>query len=113
MDEIYIEIIGLDKFEEPEKRKIDSEITEIAKKYGNLVNATSFTVHIDKYHKDGAKSKYSLRARMSTPKKLITAKSWEWTILGAIKELKTKIHSIVESMEKSKKNFKDQNIDKI
>ena len=104
--DVYIEIIGLDKFDSMEKKKIDSEVTEMVKKYGKLVDATSFTLHIDKYHKEGSRSKISLRARMNTPKKLFAVKGWGWSILEAIQELKNSLQSVIETYVDKKKEHK-------
>jgi len=100
---VYVQITGLHDEKDPMLlAKIDKETTDVAKKLGNMVNAQSIILHIDKHHKQGKKSKYSMRMRALTDYGLLVAKSWGWEPVNVVQDVVKNIEREAESRHSRK-----------
>ena len=76
-----LDVVGLDDLSLLEKAKISVLFSKYKVKIKRILyNIDSIKIHIKKYKKSGAKSKYSLHIRILTPKKIFEVEKSEWDL---------------------------------
>jgi CBS domain-containing protein/ribosome-associated translation inhibitor RaiA len=91
---VYVQITGLDE-DNPEVYEIlYSLIQKSMKRIDRIQPPRVFTAHITAYHQEGMKSKYSVRTRLTTDKKMYYSKSNGW-------DLYKTFDVVLDSLEKS------------
>ena len=91
--------INLSNIEEDEltQEKIKHKLDKFYSKIEKIYDLGIFDIHLEKHHKNGKKNKYSVKAKLETPKRLFVCHKWSWDILSLI-DISTK------TLEKEIKN---------
>lgn len=101
--QLYVQITGLE--EESEVYDVMyAIIRKNMKRISKIVNPRILNLHVVQHHHDGFRSKFSLRARMMTEKKIYYGKAFEWDILKALDE-------VMKQLEKTVKREKDRRLE--
>jgi len=100
--QLYVQITGLEE---------DSEFYDVMysliqknmKRIVKIVRPRILNLHVVQYHHEGLRSKYTLRARMRTAKKMYYANAFEWDLLKALDE-------VMKQLEKTVKKEKERRV---
>lgn len=102
-EEVYVQITGLEE-DDPEVYDAMYElIQKFVKRIAKIVAPKILAIHVVHYHPGGDVSKYSIRVRMSTERKMFYAKAFDWSLLSALNET-------LEQLEKNIKKKKDRKL---
>jgi len=82
---------------------VREQMSTEAAKLAKLIPIQSIFVHVDRYHREGRKTKYALRARMLTEKGDFFAHAWSWDITKAMREVLGKLEREILT-KKEKRN---------
>lgn len=86
--EVYVQITGMHDESIEFKVKMDIAVTEFVNKLAKIVRRVEYlVVHVEQMHKQGNKSKYSIRARFKSPEGFFVAHAWGWKPLDVIQEV--------------------------
>ncbi len=86
--EVYVQITGMHDESIEFKVKMDMAVTEFVNKIAKIVKRVEYLViHVEQMHKQGNKSKYSIRARFKSPEGFFVAHAWGWKPLDVIQEV--------------------------
>ncbi len=84
-DQVYVQISGL-----KERSDVYDQMYDIIQKYmekvNKVVNPLVLNVHVVQYQKDGTRTKYSVRFRLSTDHGMYYAKVVDWNLMEAVDE---------------------------
>lgn len=108
-DGVYIQITGLNQVEDSfDREKVDSIIEEYARKIGKIYEGIEyFFIHIKSSRKEGEKSLYSIRARVSTSAGLYVSRSSGWNLVTAVEEAMERLErQVVQEHQKMVENKK-------
>jgi CBS domain-containing protein/ribosome-associated translation inhibitor RaiA len=104
-DGVYVQITGLDA-EDPEVYELLYEMIEKSmKRIDRFQSPRVFTIHVTTYHQDGMKSKYSIRARLTTDHGMHYAKAADWN-------LNKGVYSSLEMLERNLRKDHEKKLDK-
>jgi CBS domain-containing protein/ribosome-associated translation inhibitor RaiA len=100
--QLYVQITGLEE---------DSEFFDVLysiirknmKRISKIENPKILNLHVVQHHHDGLRSKFTLRARMTTDRKMYYTKAFEWDILKALDE-------VMKQLEKTIKKEKERRV---
>jgi len=90
---VYVQITGLDEDNPDVYEILYALIEKSMKRIDRIQPPRVFTAHITAYHQEGMKSKYSVRTRLTTEKKMYYAKASDW-------DLYKTFDVVLESLEK-------------
>jgi ribosome-associated translation inhibitor RaiA len=102
--QLYVQITGLE--EDPEF--YDAMYTMIRKgmkRVSGIVKPKILNLHVVQHHSEGLRSKFTLRARMTTEKKMYYANAFEWDLMKALDE-------VMWQLEKTIKREKEKRVDR-
>jgi CBS domain-containing protein len=102
--QLYVQITGLE--EDPEF--YDAMYTMIRKgmkRISGIVKPKILNLHVVQHHSEGLRSKFTLRARMTTEKKMYYANAFEWDLMKALDE-------VMWQLEKTIKREKEKRVDR-
>ncbi len=86
--EVYVQITGMHDESIEFKVKMDIAVTEFVNKMAKIVRRVEYlVVHVEQMHKQGNKSKYSIRVRFKSPEGFFVAHAWGWRPLDVIQEV--------------------------
>ncbi|MGQ9587300.1 MAG: CBS domain-containing protein [Thermoplasmata archaeon] len=101
---VYVQITGLDEEDPDVYDTLYSLIEKSMKRIDKIQAPRVFTVHITTYHHEGMRSKYSLRARLTTERSLFYANATDW-------DLYKTMDSLLEMLEKNVKREHEKYLD--
>jgi len=82
---VYVTISGIRDEDSWVKRVLDKEITNSVRRIGRLTKINYMVFHVDKHRETGKRTKYSVKARVSTSSGRFFAQSYEWDLPGALR----------------------------
>ncbi len=97
-ESVLVNLSGV-KFDDPEVYNRIYEIIErTAKNIAKVkrMKPMLINIHIEQYNEQGGEIKYSVRGKMVTESKTFYARSWEWNLYKAMKELMDEFEKMVE-----------------
>jgi CBS domain-containing protein/ribosome-associated translation inhibitor RaiA len=101
--QLYVQITGLE--EDPEIYDVMySMIRKGIKRISGIVKPRILNLHVVQHHSEGLRNKYTLRARMTTDKKMYYANAFEWDMMKALDE-------VLWQLEKAVKREKERRVD--
>ncbi|OGS42588.1 MAG: hypothetical protein A3K67_01665 [Euryarchaeota archaeon RBG_16_62_10] len=101
---VYVQITGLDE-EDPDVYDVLYDLIEKSMKRIDKIQAPKvFTVHISVYNHEGMRSKYSLRARLTTDRDLFYANATDW-------DLYKTMDSLLDMLDKNVKREHEKHLD--
>ena len=102
-EEVYVQITGLEE-DDPEVYDAMYElIQKFIKRTAKIVVPKILAIHVVHYHPGGEVSKYSIRVRMFSERKMFYAKAFDWNLLRALDET-------LDQLEKNIKKEKDRRL---
>jgi predicted RNA-binding protein Jag len=96
-----LSILGLDEFDEKEKRKIIEYSEKYVEKIFRDIRGT-IKVHAKKHKKGGKRAKYSFHVRMEAPETLISVRGNDWILATALHKVFTKVENKIQHKFKTK-----------
>ena len=100
----YVSITGIKKEDDFIRNVIYDEIASEMRKLNKITPIINLALHVDRYHEEGKRVKYSIRARLFTRKGSFFAQSHEWDITKAMRELLARFETeIIRKKERAKK----------
>jgi len=103
---IYYQVIGLSDEDSFITDTVERMVNDTIQKVSAIYKILSMFVHVKKHHVGiKGKTKYSIRIRLRTNKKLFITKSWAWDLRIAINE---SLDQIERAVFKDKKTIKDR-----
>ena len=100
---VYVQITGLDA-EDPEVYEIMYDlIGKSMKRIDKIESPKVFSVHVNTYHQEGLKSKFSVGSRLTTAKGMYYSKGSDW-------DLYRSLNASLELLEKSIKKEHDRRL---
>ena len=103
---VFVQITGLD-VEDPEPYMVIYDMVEAFLKKINRLKEFKpqlLTFHVEVHHITGEETKYSVRARLTTDRKLFFAKSYDWNMYRAFKD-------VLETLERNVKKEREKLIE--
>lgn len=99
-------VLNLSGFRETEKSirdRMESEIQRTLNKLSNIINIEELSINLRSYKQEGSKTKYSLKAKLSTEKGIFFSSSYAWSLLIAVKSLLEKLErEVIENRQKKR-----------
>jgi CBS domain-containing protein/ribosome-associated translation inhibitor RaiA len=77
---VYVQITGLGEDDPDVYDVLYSQIEKAMKRIDKIQFPRVFTVHIQTYHPEGMRSKYSIRARLTTDRNVLYANHTDWDL---------------------------------
>lgn len=103
---VMYQIVGLGDEDSFITDTVERMISDTIKKISQINRLLSVFIHVKKYSVDPkGKTKYSIRARIRTDKKIFIAQAWEWDLRMAVN---LALDQIERSVFKDKKIIKDR-----
>ena len=85
--QVYVQITGMQEEDVDFKSEMDSITTKFVQKMGkSFRDIQGLFVHVESYHKQGAKSKYSIRTRFITEEGIFVSSSSGWNPIESIQD---------------------------
>ena len=94
-ESIYVQITGLAEDDPFVYESIYSIIEKGMKRIARIASPQMFLLHVSQYYPRGSTSKFSIRGRLSTSKKMYYAQSVEWDIMRATDNLVRELDGLV------------------
>lgn len=101
---VYVQITGLGEDDPDVYDVLYDQIEKSMKRIDKIQFPRVFTVHVQTYHHEGMRSKYSLHARLTTDKNLIYASQTDW-------DLYKTMDGLLQQLEKSVKRDHEKQLD--
>ncbi len=107
---VYVQVTGMQEEGMEFQSEMDSITTKFVQKVGkSFRDIQGLIVHVETYHKQGPKSKYSIRARLITENGIFISHSLGWNPIDAIQEAFKKLENEIRHyMGKKTRNFKSK-----
>lgn len=94
-EELYVQITGLE--EEPYVYdEIYERIQKSVIRISNIVRPKILNIHVVPHHVRGDVAKYSLRARLSTEKRMYYARSFDWDLMKVLDDVLNQLEGAVK-----------------
>jgi CBS domain-containing protein len=104
---IFYQIIGVDDIDDFTLATVERMIKETIQKASKIFELEFFFLHVKKYHTKG-KTKYSIRTRLKTTKKIFISRSYAWDVRDAVGEALDKLERIIIKEKKTYRSRKQQ-----
>lgn len=101
---VYVQITGLSEDDPDVYDVLYSQIEKSMKRIDKIQFPRVFTVHVQTYHHEGMRSKYSIHARLTTDKSLLYASHTDW-------DLYKTMDGLLDQLEKSLKREHQRQLD--
>lgn len=101
---VYVQITGLNEDDPDVYDVLYGQIEKSMKRIDKIQFPRVFTVHIQAYHHEGMRSKYSIHARLTTDKSLLYASQTDW-------DLYKTMDGILQQLEKNVKREHEKLLD--
>jgi CBS domain-containing protein/ribosome-associated translation inhibitor RaiA len=102
---VYVQITGLAE-DDPDVYDVMYElIGKSMKRIDKIQFPRVFTVHVQTYHSEGLRSKFSLHARLTTDRKMYFASATDWDLFKTL-------DSLLDQLEKTVKREHERTLDK-
>ncbi|RLI97964.1 MAG: hypothetical protein DRO99_01945 [Candidatus Aenigmatarchaeota archaeon] len=88
---VHVRISGLQEEDEYIRSVIDEEIASEIKKLGKIIPIDYMVMHVDRYHKQGKRKKYSVKSRLVTEKGMFFADDYAWDLTKAVSSVLSKL----------------------
>jgi CBS domain-containing protein/ribosome-associated translation inhibitor RaiA len=98
----YVTISGLQGESNFIKSLVDEEVSNEIRKIAKFMPVESFILHVDKYHEEGKRVKYSVKGRLITNRGVFSAGDFAWDVTKAMRGVLNKIER--EVLKKKDKN---------
>ncbi len=100
---VFVQITGLDVEDIEPYQIIYSMVEDFLHKINRFkeFKPQLLTFHVEEHHISGKEIKYSVRARLTTDRKLFFARSYDWNIYSAFKD-------VLETLERNVKKERDK-----
>lgn len=100
-EEILTQVTGLSEEDEITKKEVQNELDKILGKLRERMKIRYLFLHVEKFHTEGGRIEYSIRARMQTNIGLFVARSSEWDLLTPLQDVLDKLErSAMKKMDK-------------
>ncbi|MBI2173197.1 MAG: CBS domain-containing protein [Candidatus Aenigmarchaeota archaeon] len=105
---VYVQVTGMQEEGMEFQSEMDSITTKFVQKVGkSFRDIQGLIVHVETYHKQGPRSKYSIRARLITENGIFVSHSLGWNPIDVIQEAFRKLENeIRHHMGKKSRSFK-------
>ncbi|MBA3044566.1 CBS domain-containing protein [archaeon] len=105
----YVQITGLE--EDPSVYNVMYEIIEkYLKKINKMITPQMLMLHVTTYHPKGKTAKYSVSAKLNTPRKLFVSKSGaqlhQWDLMKSLDEVMSHLERMVRQEKKKEKDIR-------
>jgi CBS domain-containing protein len=99
---VFVDITGLEITDPLVYSSMVSKIERLIKKIGefNWINPYNLNLHVVNYEKGGGRSKWSIRAKLSTDKGLFYVKAFGWDILKCVDEIVRELNRQLIALKK-------------
>ena len=101
---VYVQITGLGEDDPDVYDVLYSQIEKFMKRIDKIQFPRVFTVHVQTYHHEGMRSKYSIHARLTTDKSLHYASHTDWDLFKTM-------DGLLDQLEKSVKREHEKQLD--
>ncbi|OGD46824.1 hypothetical protein A3K69_02795 [Candidatus Bathyarchaeota archaeon RBG_16_57_9] len=101
---VYVQITGLGEDDPDVYDVLYSQIEKFMKRIDKIQFPRVFTIHVQTYHHEGMRSKYSIHARLTTDKSLLYASHTDW-------DLYKTVDGLLDQLEKSVKRDHEKQLD--
>lgn len=101
---VYVQITGLAEDDPDVYDVLYSQIEKSMKRIDKIHFPRVFTVHVQTYHHEGMRSKYSIHARLTTDRTLVYASHTDW-------DLYKTMDGLLDQLEKSVKREHEKQLD--
>lgn len=101
---VYVQITGLGEDDPDVYDVLYSQIEKFMKRIDKIQFPRVFTVHVQTYHHEGMRSKYSIHARLTTDKSLQYASHTDWDLFKTM-------DGLLDQLEKSVKREHEKQLD--
>ena len=107
--DVYVQITGLE--EDPSVYNIMYEIIEkYLKKINKMIVPQMLLLHVATYHPKGKTAKYSVSAKLTTPRKFFVSKSrarlYQWDLMKSLDEVMSHLEKMVRREKEKEKDIK-------
>lgn len=101
---VHVRVSGLQDEDPFVKSFIDKELRNTVQKLGKFYPLDYMVLHIDKYRKEGKKTKYSVKARLMTEKGMFFAQEHAWDLTKAVGQA---MEELERQVKKRKEKLKE------